>query len=122
MTLRINTLTIDADEPGRLAEFWIAALDWHLVHQGDHQALIAPVLDRAEAPGAVAVLFQRNPDAKSVKNRWHFDLVPEDQEEEVRRLERLGARRVDIGQGDVSWVVMSDPEGNELCVLRSFGG
>jgi hypothetical protein len=37
----------------------------------------------------------------------------------VQRLEQLGAVRVDIGQRDVSWVVMADPEGNEFCVLRS---
>ena len=37
----------------------------------------------------------------------------------MRRLEQLGAVRVDIGQRDVSWVVMADPEGNEFCVLRS---
>jgi len=40
--------------------------------------------------------------------------------EEVIRLEQLGARRVDIGQGDVSWVVMEDPVGNEFCVMRSI--
>jgi hypothetical protein len=82
--------------------------------------LIAPARDRSELPGAMAVLFNRNADTKSVKNRWHFDLVPDDQETEVLRLEGLGARRVDIGQQDVSWVVMADPEGNEFCVLRSF--
>jgi hypothetical protein len=58
----------------------------------------------------------------AVKNRLHHDVSPIDttQAEEVARLEALGARRVDIGQGDVSWVVMADPEGNEFCVLRSL--
>ena len=54
------------------------------------------------------------------KNRIHLDLVsetPEHQTEMVERLMALGARRIDIGQGDVSWVVMADPEGNEFCVL-----
>lgn len=122
MTLEINTLTIDAADPERLAAFWTEALDWKIVHQTPEEALIAPALDRSEAPGAIAVLFQLNPDVKTTKNRWHFDLVPDDQAAEVDRLERLGARRVDIGQGDVSWVVMADPEGNEVCVLRSFTG
>ena len=55
---------------------------------------------------------------KTVKNRVHLDLRPEDQAAEVARLEGLGARRVDIGQGsEVSWVVMADPEGNEFDVL-----
>ena len=120
MPLRINTLTIDAANPGSLAEFWVAVLDWQLIHQDERQALIAPTLDRPGGPGAIAVLFQYNPDAKRTKNRWHFDLVPDDQDAEIHRLERLGAHRVDIGQRDVAWVVMADPEGNEICVLRSF--
>jgi hypothetical protein len=58
-------------------------------------------------------------DAKVVKNRLHIDLRPDDQELEVSRLVSLGAQRVDIGQGDVPWVVLTDPEGNEFCVLGS---
>ena len=63
------------------------------------------------------ILFNRNDDAKTTKNRWHFDLAPTDQAAEVARLEGLGARRADIGQGDVPWIVMADPEGNEFCIL-----
>lgn len=53
------------------------------------------------------------------KNRLHLDLAggPE-WEAEVERLLRLGATRADIGQGDVPWDVLADPEGNEFCVLR----
>ena len=58
------------------------------------------------------------PEAKSVKNRFHLDLRPGDQAAEVARLVALGARRVDVGQGDVSWVVLADPDGNEFCVLK----
>jgi hypothetical protein len=50
----------------------------------------------------------------------HFDIAPPangDQQAEVDRLVSLGATRIDIGQGDVSWVVMADPDGNEFCVL-----
>jgi hypothetical protein len=69
------------------------------------------------------LLFLRVPEveAKVAKNRWHPDLRPGDQTAEVARLEALGARRVDVGQpDDSSWVVMSDPDGNEFCVLRAF--
>ncbi len=76
------------------------------------------------APGSPAVdvapdiLFVKVTDRKTTKNRLHFDLRPEDQAAQVHRLLDLGARRVDIGQGDdVSWVVLADPEGNEFCVL-----
>jgi hypothetical protein len=58
------------------------------------------------------------PEGKAVKNRLHLDLRPEDQAAEAARLEALGARRVSVGQGEVSWVVMADPEGNEFDVLR----
>ncbi|MGH9262844.1 MAG: VOC family protein, partial [Acidimicrobiales bacterium] len=52
-------------------------------------------------------------------NRLHLDIAPVargDQRAEVDRLVSLGATRVDIGQGDVRWVVMADPDGNEFCV------
>ena len=61
-------------------------------------------------------------EGKEVKNRLHIDLAPDaDQEGEVRRLEVLGARRVDVGQDpeQASWVVMADPGGNEFCVLSA---
>jgi hypothetical protein len=71
---------------------------------------------RHEMPG---LLFAIAPDAKTVKNRLHIDLRPEDQEAEVERLVDMGARQADIGQGEVSWVVLADPDGNEFCVLPS---
>ncbi|MCA1572263.1 MAG: hypothetical protein LC798_18535 [Chloroflexi bacterium] len=64
--------------------------------------------------------FMRNPDGKVAKNRWHFGLAPDDEAAEVARLEGLGARRADIGQGEVSWVVMKDVERNHFCVLKSL--
>jgi hypothetical protein len=68
------------------------------------------------------VLVIRTPDGpKTTKNRLHLDVnaTDRDQDAEVERIIALGATRADIGQGDVSWVVLADPEGNELCVLRS---
>ncbi len=58
-------------------------------------------------------------EGKTVKNRLHLDVNPTDreQDEEVRRLLDLGAPHADVGQGDESWVVLADPEGNEFCVL-----
>ena len=62
----------------------------------------------------------RVPERKSIKNRLHLDFRPDDRDAEVERLIGLGARRVDIGQGEESWVVLADPEGNEFCVLRAL--
>jgi hypothetical protein len=64
--------------------------------------------------------FFRVPEGKAVKNRLHLDLRPEDQAAEVDRLLALGARKVDIGQGSPTWVVLADPEGNEFCILRAL--
>lgn len=123
MPSHINTLTVDAADPGLLARFWSEALGWHVLFERPEEALIAPERERSEATRhAIPVLFLCTGDPKTGKNRWHLDLVPDDREAEVARLERLGAHRADIGQGDVSWVVMTDPEGNEFCVLRTFEG
>lgn len=65
------------------------------------------------------LLFLRVSEQETSKNRLHLDLRPEDQAAEVSRLEQLGARRVNVGQGaDVSWKVLADSDGNEFCVLR----
>ena len=83
------------------------------------QVVLEPPAGSPEDGVSPDMLFLRVPEAKQVKNRLHIDLRPEDQAQEVARAESLGARRVDIGQGDsVSWVVMADPEGNEFCILR----
>jgi predicted enzyme related to lactoylglutathione lyase len=120
MTLRIDCLTIDCSDPGRLADFWSQALGWSVDFADDTEvAITAPSGGGTSAPD---LLFLRVPDAKRVKNRLHLDLRPDDRDAEVARLESLGARRADIGQvGDESWVVMADPEGNEFCVLRVLG-
>jgi catechol 2,3-dioxygenase-like lactoylglutathione lyase family enzyme len=118
MSVLINNLTIDCRDPKALAEFWTTALGWQVVDESEDGVMIAPFAD--PHPGVFPVYFQENPDAKVVKNRWHFDLAPVDQAAEVARLQSLGARHADIGQGDVAWVVMADVEGNEFCVLRSL--
>ena len=64
-------------------------------------------------------LFLAVPEGKTVKNRIHFDLTPDDQRAEVVRLVGMGARPVDVGQGAQSWVVLADPEGNEFCILAA---
>jgi len=118
MSLVVNNLTVDCRDPRVLADFWTAALGWRVVDEGEDGVMIAPYSDRR--PGVYPVYFQANPDEKRVKNRWHFDIAPDDQAAEVARLEGLGARRADIGQGDVPWIVMADVEGNEFCVLTSL--
>jgi hypothetical protein len=121
MALRLECLCIDAADPGNLASFWAAVLDWRRTEEDPDEVLLEPPEGSAEAGVAPDLLFLRVPDGKVVKNRLHLDLRPGDQIAEVARLEGLGARTVDIGQGpDSTWVVMADPEGNEFCVLRAL--
>jgi catechol 2,3-dioxygenase-like lactoylglutathione lyase family enzyme len=117
MTLRIECLTVDCSDPELVAGFWEAALGFRRTYEDDTEiAITAP-----DGSGA-DLLFLRVPDAKQVKNRLHLDLRPDDRDAEVARLEALGASRTAIGQnGDESWVVLADPEGNEFCVLRVLG-
>jgi predicted enzyme related to lactoylglutathione lyase len=109
-----NTIVIDCADPASLARFWAAVLDYQVVFSAPDEVAIGK--DENTYPG---IIFGSVPEPKAVKNRVHIDLNPDDQEAEVERLISLGARRVDIGQGDVSWVVLADPEGNEFCVLSA---
>jgi catechol 2,3-dioxygenase-like lactoylglutathione lyase family enzyme len=97
--------------------FWSEALGWPLVWDQDQETAIRSPRGGPKVTWGGPPLMP-----KTGKNRLHFDIAPAangDQEVEVERLVSLGASRIDIGQGDVSWVVMADPDGNEFCVLTS---
>jgi hypothetical protein len=83
-----------------------------VIHSSDEEFEIRPEPDRL--PG---LDFVRLDESKKVKNRLHLDFRPDVQDAEVARMVAHGAQRVDIGQGNQSWVVLADPEGNEFCVL-----
>ena len=114
MPISWEQIVVDSDDPHRLARWWAEALGYEIVHEAPDEVEIRRSPD--ELPG---LLFGACPDPKTVKNRLHLDLRPDDQEAEVERLVDMGARPVDIGQGDVPWVVLADPEGNEFCVLAA---
>lgn len=121
MSLRIQCLCIDTARPAELAGFWQAALGWRRTHEADGEVVLEPPAGSPEDGLVPDLLFLRVPEGKAGKNRLHLDLRPADQAAEVARLEGLGARRADVGQGpDVTWVVMADPGGNEFCVLKAL--
>ena len=131
MGSRLTEVVVDCRDPEALAAFWAAALGYHVVRREDGQVEIGPWVrepsDLAErvrrAPSAPTLVFVAVPEGKTVKNRLHLDLRPVDgsHADEVERLIGLGARRADIGQGEVPWAVLADPEGNEFCVLGPLG-
>jgi hypothetical protein len=121
MDIRIQCLCIDTTDPGRLATFWQAALGWRRTFADEDEVALEPPEGSPEHGVAPDLLFLRVPEEKAGKNRLHLDLRPLDQAAEVARLEALGARRADVGQGpEVTWVVLADPDGNEFCVLRAL--
>jgi hypothetical protein len=131
MTSRFAELIIDAHDPGRLAEFWCAVLDYRVVEVRDGWVEISPWHDESEqppveevrhSPRIPTIIFVRVPDEKIVKNRVHLDILPADRgvDEEIARVIALGASRADIGQGKQEWTVLADPEGNEFCLGPLF--
>ncbi len=119
MPLVISQLAVDAADPAAQARWWQQVLGGTVDDEDPDE--IAITFDS----GLPELLFLRVPEAKSVKNRLHLDVRPPDGSDQATELARLlahGARRVDIGQGDVPWVVLADPEGNEFCLLRSTPG
>ena len=103
-----------------MAAFWSAVLDLRVEKDDDGSAKLYP---DDGAPHDVPTLWlQPTAPGKTTKNRLHPDLRPVDGDvdAEVDRLLSLGATRTDVGQtGEEPFVVLADPEGNELCLLRN---
>lgn len=107
---------INCDGTRAAGYFWSEALGWPLVWDKDEETAIrtptgTPALATWSGPPLMPKLG---------KNRLHFDVAPSaggSQFDEVARLVALGASKIDIGQGDVGWVVMADPDGNAFCVM-----
>ena len=115
MPSRIAAIAIDAAQPRLVADFWCDVLGWRILEEEDGVISIAPPDGSWPTIDVVPV-----PEAKTVKNRLHLDLRADGvtTSDELERLLSLGARPTDVGQGDdVTWVVLSDPEGNEFCLL-----
>jgi predicted enzyme related to lactoylglutathione lyase len=111
----IAAVVVDCADPRAMARFWGQAIDWTLHEVADDHASLR------SAKGVGPYLeFLREPEGKTVPDRLHLDLLPypgEDKAAEVGRLRALGASDLDLGQGDVPWTCLCDPDGHEFCVL-----
>ncbi|UGQ11844.1 VOC family protein [Yinghuangia sp. ASG 101] len=112
MSLEWEQVIVHAADPVALGQWWADALGWVVVQSSDDEFEIRPAPDRM--PG---IDFVRIDEPKTAKSRMHLDFRPDDQAAEVARFVAHGARHVDIGQGNQTWVVLADPEGNEFCIL-----
>ena len=111
-------IQVDCLDPLLLARFWSELLG---VEVGESLEDPIQYLSLAAAsPDGPLVTFQRVPEAKSVKNRLHFDVTVDDVESSTARIEGMGGSRhsgVDFVEDGYSWRVMADPEGNEFCLI-----
>jgi predicted enzyme related to lactoylglutathione lyase len=107
-------LVLDCADPAALAPFWAEALDY--VSLGEFGVYTALFPNGRPGP---KLLLQKVDEAKVTKNRMHLDIEVPDIEAEATRLEALGATRVQadpLHEEGSTWILMTDPEGNEFCV------
>lgn len=117
MPTELHAIVLDAADPKALGAWWAELLGWDVAQDADGDAHLTP------PPGepGIELLVVEVPDVAAGSHRVHLDLrsrTSAEQADLVGLAERRGARRIDIGQGDVPWVVMADPEGNRFCVLE----
>jgi predicted enzyme related to lactoylglutathione lyase len=113
-------LVLDCADPVALARFWSEAIGYETVGEFGSYVLLVDA-----DGGQPKLLLQRVSEPKAGKNRMHFDIETPGVDEEVRRLEGLGARRLEADAREelgTRWVVMADPEGNEFCVCGADAG
>jgi predicted enzyme related to lactoylglutathione lyase len=112
----LENLVFDAAEPNRLGRFWEDALGTQtLTDNADGYETRLTV----EGGPTLDLCFQPVDGPAAASPRLHLDLHGQgDQAATVERLLGLGASRLDIGQGDVPWVVLADPEGHAFCVME----
>ncbi|MDI6098904.1 VOC family protein [Actinoplanes sp. NEAU-A12] len=120
MATRLVQINMKARDDSALGGFWAEALGWAVSSEGPGVTNLEPEDFVYPDPIAVCIDLIASPEPKTVKNRVHVDLATTSashQAELITRLRHLGATLADVGQGDVGWTVMADPEGNEFCVL-----
>jgi predicted enzyme related to lactoylglutathione lyase len=120
MATRLVQINMKARDEAALGAFWAEVLGWEMSREGPGVVNLEPKGFVYPDPVAVCIDVVVTDEPKTVKNRVHVDLATTSaahKAEVVARLRDLGATPADVGQGDVPWTVLADPEGNEFCVL-----
>ncbi|GHG74998.1 VOC family protein [Streptomyces griseocarneus] len=120
MACRISELVLKCRDPEVLARFWCEVLDFVVLDREAEGCIEIGPREGFGGPQPTIFLI-RNDEPKTGHARLHIDVnaTDRDQEAELERLLKLGARPADIGQtGEESWHVLADPEGNEFCLLK----
>jgi Glyoxalase-like domain len=115
----VAAVVFDCADPEAIAPFWSAATSWPILGQDDQGVWLRDI-----TAGSPYLDLHRVTEPKTAKLRAHLDVAPfagGDHATELEHLRTLGAHPIDIGQpDDVSWEVLADPEGNELCLLTPY--
>ncbi|TDC77957.1 VOC family protein [Actinomadura sp. 7K507] len=121
MALRLVQVNYKARDDSALGRFWAEVLGWDISSEGPGVTNVQPVGFDWPDPTAICIDVVATPDPETVEYGIHLDLATTSashQAELVARLKDLGATPADVGQGDVPWTVLADPEGNVFCVLE----
>lgn len=121
MALRLVQVNIKARDDAALGRFWAEALGWGVESEEPSVTNIEPIGFHWPDPTAVCIDFVAVPDPETVRYRTHLYLATTSeahQAELLARLADLGAKPADLGQGDVPWALLTDPEGNLFRVLE----
>lgn len=117
MLTPIRRIVFDCRNPQLLADFWANVTGYNKIQLDEEEAKTLAIIAPPEKTGP-ALMFYVTPDEKVVKNRVHVEINAQDLAAEVERIIALGATKVAAhDEGQVSWNVLADPEGNEFCVV-----
>lgn len=130
MALRWYSTVIDCHDPAALGRWWAETLGWRVEYEADDELCLVPGWLDADTAARMpwdrtgpGLTFVPVPEDKATKNRLHIDLAPhtdDDRDALIAALISRGAAPADVGQpDDATWTVLTDPEGNEFCVLSS---
>ncbi len=117
MATRLVQINMKARDDAALGGFWAGVLGWAAASEGPGVTNLEPPGFAYPDPVAVCIDLVASAEPKTVKNRVHVDLATTSAAQQaalVARLRQLGATPADVGQGDVPWTVLTDPEGIDL--------
>lgn len=116
MSISIGSIVIRVQDLKKQSAFWCAALD--LVEREDDVIDFKLLMPRSGIGPNISLDLQKS--ERVLPPRLHLDLYTSNQEEEVARLEKLGATRIhwDKQPTESDFVIMEDPEGNRFCIIQ----
>jgi Glyoxalase-like domain len=125
MSLRWHAVIVDCHDVRVQSRWWAEVLGWEIACEGDDDEIVVLPPHSADKAREIVpadrwpgLLFQGVPEGHQLQNRTYLTPAPPvDQQAEIRRLEAMGAKVIAVGEGEVDWVIMEDPEGNGFSVL-----